>query len=143
VKKEKSVVSVVSSHIFTTSIVIPFFGLLAGYFVNKFLSASLNQNVIMLIKDFVYIAFFFMGVKYSISYISKNVIVKNPQNSSKYAIIIFGVIMAFMLIVDILGHLNVLSIIYNTVFFGIIFAIFYVLTKKYFESLQIQQTIES
>ena len=135
-KKEKSVASVVSTHILTTSIVLPFFGLLAGYFVNKFFGASLNQSLVMIIKDIVYITFFFIGVKYSISYINKKITVKNPQNSSKYSIITFGLIMIFMLIVDILAKPNIISIGYNTVFFGIIFAIFFILTKNYFEKLQ-------
>ena len=135
-KQEKSVASVVSTHIITTSIVIPFFGLFAGYFVNKFLGVSLNQALVMIIKDIVYIIFFFMGVKYSLSYINKKITVKNPQNSSKYSIIIFGVIMTFMLIVDILAKPNIISIAYNTVFFGIIFTIFYIFTKNYFEKLQ-------
>lgn len=142
-KKEKSVASVVSTHVLTTSIVIPFFGLLAGYFVNKFLGESLNQNLVMIIKDVVYITFFFIGVKYSISYINKNITVKNPQNSSKYSIIVFGVIMIFMLTVDILAVPNIISIAYNIVFFGIIFSIFFILTKKYFENLQKLQTVEA
>jgi hypothetical protein len=136
VKKEKSVASVVSTHILTTSIVIPFFGLLAGYFVNKFLGASLNEGLVMIIKDIVYVTFFFMGVKYSISYINKKITVKNPQNSLKYSIITFGVIIIFMLIVDILAKPNIISIGYNTAFFGIIFTIFFILTKNYFEKLQ-------
>ena len=135
-KKEKSVASVVSTHILTTSIVIPFFGLLVGYFVNKFLHGSLNENLLMIIKDLVYVLFFFMGVKYSLSYINKKIDVKNPKNSSKYSIITFGVITVFMLIVDILAKPNIISIGYNTVFFGIIFAIFFILTKNYFEGLQ-------
>lgn len=135
-KKEKSVASVVSTHILTTSIVFPFFGLLAGYIVNKFLGALLNQNLVMIIKDIVYITFFFIGVKYSISYINKKVTVKNPKNSSKYPIITFGVIIVFILIVDILAKPNIISIGYNTVFFGIIFTIFFILTKNYFERLQ-------
>jgi hypothetical protein len=135
VKKEKSAVSVVSTHIITTSIVIPFFGLLVGYFVNKFLGSSLNPLLVMIIKDVVYITFFFMGVKYSISYISKNITVKDPQNSSKYSIIIFGIIMVCMLTVDILANPNIISIGYNSIFFGVIFSIFFILTKNYFEKL--------
>ena len=135
-KKEKSVASVVLTHILTTSIVFPFFGLLAGYFVNKFLHGSLNESLLIIIKDLVYILFFFMGVKYSLSYINKKIDVKNPENSSKYSIITFGVIMLFMLIVDILAKPNIISIGYNTVFFGIIFAIFFILTKNYFKGLQ-------
>ena len=143
-KKEKSVASVVSTHILTTSIVIPFFGLLAGYFVNKFFGVLLSQGYIMLIKDIVYVTFFFMGVKYSISYINKKITVKNPKNSSKYSIITFGVIMIIMLIGDILSNPNIISIGYNTVFFGIIFTIFFILTKNYFTKLQQEvQTVEA
>lgn len=143
-KKEKPIVSVVSTHILTTSIVIPFFGLFAGYFVNKFLGTSLNQVLVMIIKDIIYIVFFFIGVKYSLSYINKKIIVKNPKNSSKYSIIAFGIIITFMLIFDILAQPNIISIGYNTVFFGIIFAIFFILTKNYFEKLQQEiQTVEA
>lgn len=142
-KKEKSVASVVSTHILTTSIVIPFFGLLAGYFVNKFLGASLNQGIVMIIKDIVYIAFFFMGVQYSISYINKKVDVKNPENSSKYSIIVFAILITAMWVVNVLAGFNIIGIAYNTLFFGIIFAIFFILTKKYFESLQKPQTAKA
>ena len=143
-KKEKSVISVVSTHILTTSLVIPFFGLLVGYFVNKFFGASLNHGYVMLIKDIIYIIFFFIGVKYSISYINKKITVKNPKNSSKYSIITFGVIMIIMLIGDILANPNIISIGYNTVFFGIIFTIFFILTKNYFAKLQQEvQTVEA
>jgi len=136
VKKEKSVASVVSTHILTTSIVIPFFGLLAGYFINKFLGTSLNQGLVIIIRDIVYITFFFMGVKYSISHINKKITVKDPQNSLKYSVITFGIVMIFMLSVDILAQPNIIIIGYNTLFFGIIFAIFFILTKNYFEKLQ-------
>ncbi len=143
-KKEKSVASVVSTHILTTAIVIPFFGLLAGYLVNKFFGPTLNQGLMLLIENIIYITFFFMGVKYSISYINKKITVKNPQNSSKYSIITFGLIMVFMLIVNILAKPNIISIGYNTVFFGIIFIIFFILTKNYFEKLQQEiQTVET
>lgn len=143
-KKEKPIASVVSTHILTTSIVIPFFGLFAGYFVNKFLGASLNQVLVMIIKDIIYIVFFFIGVKYSLSYINKKIIVEKPKNSSKYSIIAFGIIITFMLIFDILAQPNIISIGYNTVFFGIIFAIFFILTKNYFEKLQQElQTVEA
>jgi len=135
-KKEKSVASVVSTHILTTSVVIPFFGLLAGYFVNKFLGTSLNQGLVMIIRDIVYITFFFMGVKYSISYINKKITVKDPQNSLKYSVITFGIVMIFMLSIDILAQPNIIIIGYNILFFGIIFAIFFILTKNYFEKLQ-------
>ncbi|ARU48280.1 hypothetical protein Sdiek1_1114 [Sulfurospirillum diekertiae] len=57
-KKEKSVISIVFTHILTTSIVIPFFGLLAGYFVNKFLGQSLDKGLLIILKDIVYIIFF-------------------------------------------------------------------------------------
>lgn len=134
-KKEKSIASVVSIHILTTSIVIPFFGLLAGYFVNKFLSGSLNEGLLMIIKDLVYVSFFFMGVKYSISYINKKIEVKNPESSSKYSIIVFGILITIMWVINILAGLNIIGIAYNTIFFGVIFAIFFILTKKYFEKL--------
>ena len=143
-KKEKSVASVVSTHILTTSIVIPFFGLLAGYFVNKFLGASLNQGLVMILKDIVYIAFFFMGVKYSISYINKKIDVKNPENSSKYSIIVFGILITAMWVMNVLAGFNIIGIAYNTVFFGVVFAIFFIITKKYFEKLtQAMQTVEA
>jgi len=143
VKKEKPVASVVSTHLLTTSIVIPFFGLLAGYFVNKFLGASLSQFLTMIVKDIVYILFFFIGVKYSISYINKNITVKNPQNSSKYSIIIFGIFLTIMWIMNILAGFNIIGITYNTIFYGSIFAIFFILTKRYFEQLQKVQTVEA
>ena len=85
-----------------------------------------------------------MGVKYSISHINKKITVKNPRNSSKYSIITFGVIMIIMLIGDILANPNIISIGYNTVFFGIIFTIFFILTKNYFAKLQQEvQTVEA
>ena len=132
-KKEKSVASVVSTHILTTSIVIPFFGLLAAYYASKFLGTSVSQGLMMIIKDIIYISFFIIGVKYSLSYIDKKIAITNPQDCSKYSIITFAIIMIFMLIIDILAAPTVIGIIYNLLFFGIIFAIFFIFTKNYFE----------
>jgi hypothetical protein len=133
VKKEKSVASVVSTHILTTSIVIPFFGLLAAYYASKFLGTSVSQGLMMIIKDIIYISFFTIGVKYSLSYIEKKIAITNPQDCSKYSIITFAIIMIFMLIIDILAAPTLIGIIYNLLFFGIIFAIFFIFTKNYFE----------
>ena len=135
-KKEKSVMSVVSTHIITTSIIIPFFGLLAGYFINKFLSASLNHNSMVMLRDIVYIIFFYIGVKYSLSYIDNKIYVKNPQNSLIYSIIIFGLIIISVLIFEILAQPDIVNIGYSIAFFGIIFLIFFLLTKNYFKKLQ-------
>ncbi|AHJ12272.1 hypothetical protein [Sulfurospirillum multivorans] len=141
-KKEKSVFSVVFTHILTTSIVIPFFGLLAGYFVNKFLGSSLDKGLLILLKDIVYIAFFFIGVKYSISYINKNIDVKHPKESSKYSIIVFAILITSMWIINILPRFNLIGIVYNTIFYSVIFIIFFILTKKYFADLQKLKTEE-
>lgn len=137
-KKEKSVVSVVSNHIFMTSVIFPFFGLFIGYFVLKFFNQSLNENgvLIVLIRDFINILFFFVGVKYSLSYINKKINVKNPINSSKYSIILFGILVFCLYLFIIINTLNVISIIYNTIYFGIIFFIFYFFTKKFFNNLE-------
>jgi len=134
--KEKSVASVVSTHIITTAIVMPFFGLLAGYFINKFLGESLSQMLLALLKDSVYIGFFFLGVFYSLTYLKKKIVVKSPQKSGTYSIVIFGIIILFMLIIDILAQPNIASITYNTIFFTLIFALFFIPTKRYFSSLR-------
>jgi len=132
---EKSTASVVLAHIITSSLVMPFFGLLAGYFVDKFLHNSLDKNSLVILRDIVYIIFFFIGVKYSLFYINNTITVKNPQKSSTYSIALFGLIIFVMLIVDILSTPNLINIIYNTLFFSIIFLIFFVLTRNYFKKL--------
>ena len=139
-KKERSVVSVVMHHIGHTAIIFPFFGLLAGYFVGKFLGKSLDSTTLMILKDLVSIGFFFLGVKYSLSYINKKVIVINPESSSKSSIIVFGLLIICMWVLSILDGFNIIGITYNTLFFGIIFTIFFVLTKRYFSNLQALQT---
>ncbi|ASC93120.1 hypothetical protein FA592_11640 [Sulfurospirillum diekertiae] len=141
-KKEKSVISIVFTHILTTSIVIPFFGLLAGYFVNKFLGQSLDKGLLIILKDIVYIIFFFLGVKYSISYIAKNIDVKKPKESSKYSIIVFAILITSMWIINILPRFNLIGIVYNTIFYSVIFIIFFIPTKKYFAGLQKLKTEE-
>jgi len=143
VKKEKSAASVVTHHILLTTIVFPFFGLLAGYFVLKFLGEALDSTTLMVLKDLVSIGFVFLGVKYSLSYIDKKIAVTNPQSSLKISIVLFGILAACMLVLSILSGFNIIGIVYNTVFFGIVFAIFFVLTKKYFTSLQAPQTAEA
>lgn len=142
-KKEKSVASVVTHHVLHTTILFPFFGMLAGYFVLKFLGESLDGTTLMILKDLVIIGFVFLGVKYSLSYIDKKFAVTNPENSSKISIILFGVLAACMWVLSILNGFNIIGIAYNTVFFGIVFAIFFVLTKKYFANLQTPQTVEA
>lgn len=138
-KKEKSTASVVTTHILTTSIIFPFFGLIAVYFTTKYLSSSLNQVSIVFIRDIIYIAFFFAGVKYSSSYIKKNILVKDPQSSLKYSSIVFAIIIACMLIFDVLANPNIISLVYNSVFFGIIYAIFFLQTKSYFLKINSQK----
>ncbi len=132
--------SVVMHHIGHTAIIFPFFGLFAGYFVGKFLGKSLDSTTLMILKDLVSIGFFFLGVKYSLSYINKKVIVINPESSSKSSIIVFGLLVICMWVLSILDGFNIIGITYNTLFFGIIFAIFFVLTKRYFSNLHALQT---
>ncbi|MDM5264108.1 hypothetical protein PF327_07880 [Sulfurovum sp. XTW-4] len=139
-KKEKSATSIVVHHILHTTIIFPFFGLLTGYFVLKFLGKSLDVTTLMILKDLVSIGFVFLGVKYSLSYINKKFTVSNPQRSSKISIIVFGVLAACMWALSIFNGFNIIGIVYNTVFFGIIFTIFFVFTKKYFSNLKILQT---
>ena len=143
VKKEKSAASVVTHHILHTTILFPFFGLLAGYFILKFLGDSLDATTLRILKDLVSIGFVFLGVKYSLSYIDKKYSVTNPEKSSKISIIVFGVLAACVWALSILNGFNIIGIVYNTVFFGIVFAIFFVMTKKYFSSLQAPQTAEA
>jgi hypothetical protein len=135
-KKEKSIFSVVTTHILTSSIVFPFFGMFVAYFVIKFLSQSLNSNItLILIRDLIHVIFFFIGVQYSLSYIHKKIDVKNPKDSFKYSVIGFGIVVIIMLTLNIYPNFNIIDTIYNTVFYGIIFIIFYILTKKYFNNL--------
>lgn len=134
--KENSVAKTVSTHIITTAIVIPFFGFFPGYIINKYLGNSLNEDIIMVIQDIFYILFFFFGVKYSISYMKKNIIVKNPTQSLKYSIITFGTLIFILWLLNTLSGKRVLETVYDTVFCGIIFTIFFVFTKKFFGSIK-------
>ena len=134
-KQKKSPIIVAFMHIWTSSIVIPFFGLLAGYFIGKFLATSLDKNLLIIIKDIVKIIFFFIGVKYSLHYINKKIDVENPNKSFKYSIVIFTVLITAMLIIGSNG-LDLIGILYNVVFFGIIFYIYFIFTRKYFQDLQ-------
>ncbi|HFU74113.1 MAG TPA: hypothetical protein ENK65_01010 [Helicobacteraceae bacterium] len=136
VKQEKSVVSVVTTHIITTSIVMPFFGLLAGYVVTKFFGTSLNDGLLMIMRDIVYILFFLIGVHYSLLYINKNIVVKNPQRSAKFSIIVFGILITAVWSINVFAGLNSIGVVYNTLFFVIIFAIFFRVTKRFFENLK-------
>ena len=136
-KKEKSVANVVTHHILHTTIIFPFFGLLVGYFVGKFLGESLDITTLMIIKNLLSIGFVLLGIKYSLSYIDKKFVVKNPASSSKVSIIIFGILVVCMWASTIFNGFNIIGIVYNTFFFGIVFAIFFVMTKKYFTSLQV------
>lgn len=142
-KKEKSTASVVTHHILHTTILFPFFGLLSGYFVLKFLGESLNGTTQMILKDLISIVFVFLGIKYSLSYIDKKYSVTNPKSSSKISIIVFAVLASCMWTLSMLNGFNIIGIAYNTVFFGIVFAIFSVLTKQYFSGLQVPQTAEA
>ncbi|NPA66873.1 MAG: hypothetical protein GXO11_08340 [Epsilonproteobacteria bacterium] len=134
-KKERSVFNVVTTHILTTSVVIPFFGLLIGYMINKSLSTTLNQTEVLLIKDIVFIIFFFFGVRYSLSYIDKTITVKDPKNSLRFSLIVFGLLMVMIFFLNVLAYPNTLNTIYNIAFFGIIFILFYIPTKRYFTNL--------
>lgn len=134
-KQEKSPINIALMHIWTSSIVIPFFGLLAGYLIGKFIDTSLDKNLSIIIKDIVKIVFFFIGVKYSLSYINKKINVTNPNKSFKYSVVIFIVLIITMLIIGSNG-LSLSGILYNIIFFGIIFFIFFIFTKKYFQGLQ-------
>ncbi|MBO8087541.1 MAG: hypothetical protein J7D61_16020 [Marichromatium sp.] len=136
-KKEKSTTSVVTHHIVHTAILFPFFGLLAGYFFHKFSYDSLNPTTLMILKDFVMIAIFFLGVKYSLSYINKKYIVQNPEKSSTISITVFGVLIGCALTLNILSAFSIIGIVYNTIFFGIVFMIFFINTKKYFTGLSV------
>ena len=141
-KKEKSDINVVITHIITTSLVIPFFGLFAGYVAQKLLASSVQSQILMLLmRDFVYILFFFFGVKYSLSYIDKNIIVKHPQKVANYSIILFGVMLFCMTMIDILAMPNILNFIYTILFFGIVFTIFFLMTRSYFTHLQAQTEV--
>ncbi|NOR56329.1 MAG: hypothetical protein GQ531_08980 [Sulfurovum sp.] len=135
-KKEKSVASVVLTHIVTTSIVIPFFGLFVGYFISKFLGASLEPTLLIILKDIVFILIFFLGVKYSLSQIDKRIDVKHPLKCSKYSIIVFGLLVLLVLGINVWSNFSIIAMVYAVIYYGIIFGVFLMLTRKYFKNLK-------
>jgi hypothetical protein len=81
-------------------------------------------------------------VRYSLSYIDQKIAVTDPERSSKGSMIVFGVLLIGMWALSVLNGLTIIGIAYNTLFFGTVFTIFIVLTKKYFSNLQVPQTAE-
>lgn len=135
-KKEKSVAGVVTHHIVHTTIIFPFFGLLVAYFVLGFLGEKADTTTYLTIRDLITILFFFFGVKYSLSYIDKKMFVKNVEKSLNYSVFIFSVLIIMIWMGSILQLFNIVRIGYNTMFFGTVFILFFLLTKRYFLSLK-------
>lgn len=131
-KKEKSTLGIVVFHLMTTAIVFPFFGLLIGYFAWKYLGKTLNSGALTLLRDAINIGFFFLGIKYSLIFIDKKMIVQNPKSCSKSSIMTFAILVIYIWSVHIVKNANSIAFIYNTLFYGIIFLIFFVMTWQYF-----------
>ncbi|MDX1808399.1 MAG: hypothetical protein R3331_02550 [Sulfurospirillaceae bacterium] len=134
-KKEKSTLGIVTFHIMTTAVIFPFFGLMIGYFVWKYLGNTFNSGALTLLRDVINVGFFLLGMKYSLSYIDKNMIAQNPKSCSKRSILIFTILVIYVWSVHLLNSPNTIAIIYNTIFYGIIFLIFFVMTRQYFSKL--------
>ncbi|WP_331775242.1 hypothetical protein [Sulfurospirillum sp. 1612] len=135
IKKEKPTWYIVTFHIIMTAIIFPFFGLLAGYFLIKFFGNMLQSGTLVIIKDIISIGFFFLGVMYSLIYIDKKILIKKPLNCSKNAILMFTILILYVWSVHIANNPNTIAMVYNTLFYGIIFLIFFIMTRQYFTKL--------
>ena len=141
-KIKRTTFGVASSHIISSSTLFPFLWLLVGLFFKAYLvhEEYLTENQALTIFYVVMLGAFYIGIKYSLSYINKKVLVMLPKKSSNLAIGLF-----FLLIL--LAHygfyyfeesISLLRVTF-TVF---LFLLFKSMTEKYFNSLAESDYIE-
>jgi hypothetical protein len=134
-KKEKPTWFVVLFHILMTVFIFPFFSILAGYFLMRFFGKVLHGGTLVVIKDVLSLGIFFFGVLYSLIYIDKKMVIKDPLACSKNAILVFSILLIYSWSVHIANNSNAIAMVYNTLFYGIAFLIFFVMTRQYFTIL--------
>ncbi|WP_304543711.1 zinc ribbon domain-containing protein [Sulfurimonas microaerophilic] len=128
-KKEKSNSSIVFTILLYTVIIFPFFSMLLSYITTRYF---LN---IPILSDAIALSMLFLSLKYSLSYIDKNLEVKDPKKVFDISWKIFGAINLILLSIAISNNFTFYHIIYIFFYYWLKFLIFYEMTRRYFYSL--------
>lgn len=128
-RKNVSSFTIVSSYIITSSLVFPFFGMLLGYFLTKYLQLYIDGIYLGVIKDVVLLIFFFIGIKYAQNFITDNYIVRKPK------LVLYSSLVIFLALILLFFYLFYEKfIIYSVIFHTLIYAIFAFSSIRYFKA---------
>ena len=134
-KIKRTTFGIATSHVISSSLLFPLLWLIIGLLFKPFILSKgyVPESVVTLVYYGVMLGAFYLGIKYSLSYINRKVLVIFPKKSAKHSITLF-----FMLIF--LTHYGFYyfteEISFSRVVFTIfLFLLFVDLTQKYFNSL--------
>jgi len=131
-----------TSHVISSSTLFPVFWLIAGSIGKAMLISKeiINETLANGIYYAIMLLLFYLGIKYSLYYINKKVIVTFPKQSAQQSIILFSI----LVIATNYGlyyfenSLNILRIFFSLV----LIYMFSIMTKKYFDTLDETEHIE-
>lgn len=125
-----------TSHVIQTSFLFPIVWLIVGSFVKMILNDKgfIPLEILSLVYYLIMLISFYLGIKYSLAYINKKIIVSQPQNTAKQSILwfLFGAVSinyAFYYFEESLNFIRIITTV-------LIIVMFIKLTTKYFNSIE-------
>ena len=135
-KIKRTTFGVVTSHIISSTFLFPLFWLLVGSFAKVILveKGIIIEAYATTLYYLIMLGFFYVGIKYSLYYIDKRVVVALPRQSAQQSIIFFGILVVTVNIgfVYFEDTINFQRIIFSV----LLVYMFAKMTNKYFNSLE-------
>jgi len=141
-KVRRTSFGVVSSHIISTTMLFPLFWLIAGLLAKALLVQNniIPEPLVSFLYYLIMLGSYYLGIKYSLYFIDKKIIVALPEQSSRQAIIAFSTLVVVSNYA--LFYFQETIYIQRIIFSLLLIYMFAVITKKYFNSLEKTDYIE-
>lgn len=141
-KIHRTTFGVVSSHIISTVFLFPLLWLIAGSLAKGLLTLyyPILEPYLSTVYYLIMLGSFYLGIKYSLYYINKNVSVALPEKSGRQSILFFSalVIISNYTLFYFENSINIQRLIFSL----ILLYMFAVMTKRYFHTLEKSSYIE-
>ena len=132
-KKQSSNWYIAATHYLTAGFAIPLIiGLIAAFTLFPLLEKTGSEILVILSNIVLLVLSIWFGVMYSARYLRSTYIIQNPKPIINISTIYMVVLVTIFLIIQILIKNTVgINILYDSVFFGVRVALFYIASSKY------------
>ena len=141
-KIKRTTFGVVSSHIISTVALFPLFWLIAGSLAKGLLVLNnvIIEPYVSTLYYLIMLGSFYLGTKYSLYYINKNISVALPEKSGRLSILFFSalVIISNYTLFYFENSINIQRLIFSL----LLLYMFAVMTKRYFHTLEKSSYVE-